>query len=108
MNKIDSLTNSILSRNKSKSFSRNNSLDQIEGEPNFTIISRGFFKKDKWKCFNRCYTHESDAYATFNSVMSKLEKLPNIELDIKKSRIIKIDTGGLSDGYIWRYYVKIF
>lgn len=100
--KIDSLINSILfdksNQSSSSHSSQINPVAKIEGEPAFTIVFRGLFKKTKWKCINRCYINAIDAYHCFNEIMSQLEKLPNIEIDLKESKIY----------FDWRYYVNIF
>lgn len=105
---IDSTVDIAITRQRNK-FNRNkfNPIAKVsEDEPSF-VITRHWFKK--WKTIRYETGNSSTAYDKFNSIMESLQRCQNIEIDLKRSKVIKTDINpSFAYAYAFKYVVQIF
>ena len=102
-NDIDKLVEVAIARRKNK-------FDPIsrvsENEPPF-IITKHWFKK--WKTVKYEFKDSYSAFDKFNETMKKLQNCLNIEIDLKRSKVIKYDINPSSARYFdFKYIVQVF
>lgn len=100
---IDNIVNVAIARRKNK-------FDPIarvsENEPTFVITQRWF---KKWKTVKYEVGCSTTAYEKFNSIMEKLQHCQNIEIDLKRSKIIKFDANPSNAKYFdFKYIIQVF
>ena len=100
---IDSIVNVAIARRKNK-------FDPIarvsENEPTFVITQRWF---KKWKTVKYEVECSSTAYEKFNNIMEKLQHCQNIEIDLKRSKVIKRNINPINSMfYDFKYIVQVF
>ena len=105
---IDNTVDIAITRQRIK-FNRNkfNPIAKVsEDEPSF-VITRHWFKK--WKTIRYEINNSTTAYDKFNNIMESLQRCQNIEIDLKRSKVIKIDTNPcFACNYAFKYIVQIF
>lgn len=100
---IDKLVDVAIARRKNK-------FDPVsrvsENEPRFFITKRWF---KKWKTIKYEVGCSYTAYEKFNSIMEKLQHCQNIEIDLKRSNVIKCDLNPINAMYYdFKYIVQVF
>jgi hypothetical protein len=100
---IDNIVNVAIARRKDKF----NPIARVsENEPTF-VITQQWFKK--WKTVIYEVESSSTAYEKFNSIMEKLQRCQNIEIDLKHSKVTKKDISNWDEGYgDYKYIVQVF
>ena len=102
-NDIDKLVDVAITRRKDK-------FDPIsrvsEHEPRFFITKHRF---KKWKTIKYEFEFASSAYSRFNDTIDKLLYCKNIEIDLKRSKVIKKDISHWNESYCDnKYIVQVF
>jgi hypothetical protein len=102
-NDIDKLVNVAITRRKDK-------FDPVsrvsENEPSF-VITKHWFKK--WKTVKYEFKDSHSAVGKFNETMERLQNCLNIEIDFKRSDVIKNDISTpLSQYCDFVYIVQVF
>lgn len=102
-NDIDKLVDVAIARRKDK-FDPVSRLSEYE--PRFFITKRLF---KKWKTIKYEFGCSSTAYSKFNNTIEELLHCKNIEIDLKRSKIIKFDANPSSARYFdFKYIVQVF
>ena len=102
-NDIDKLVDVAIARRKDEF----DSVSRVsEYEPQF-FITKHWFKK--WKTIKYEFESSSSAYSKFNEIIEKLLYCKNIEIDLKRSKVLKLDTNPYSARFFeFKYIVQVF